>query len=344
MVVRGELRPQGGLDGRGRDRGLLQHLVFVRMPVGYREAMKAFVKPDPAASIVEPAEVDIPRVGDGDVLVRMRAVGVGIHDSYFLPPGVGHPYPIGIEGAGIVEAVGSNVADHRPGDRIAFVSSMQPKGGTWAEYAVVSADSLILPMPAGLDFVEAAALPVAGNTVLRAVAALGDLPGDASVFIAGGSGAIGTLAIQIARRRGWRVGASASARNHDYMRSLGAQLSVDYRERQWPDEVRRWMPGGVDAAVAVQPGTSAESMRVVKDGGSVITVSGDTVAPERGIRVAMVAYEADVRDELTRLMTDVVEQKLHLEIERVYPFEDAAEALARVQTRHVRGKLVLRID
>lgn len=77
---------------------------------------------------------------------------------------------------------------------------MQAKGGTWAEYAVVDTRSLILPMPAELDFVEAAALPVAGNTVLRAISALGELPDGAAVFVAGGSGAIGTLAIQLAHR------------------------------------------------------------------------------------------------------------------------------------------------
>ncbi|HET6672321.1 MAG TPA: NADP-dependent oxidoreductase [Agromyces sp.] len=305
--------------------------------------MRAFVKPDPAASFIRSAEVHVPRMGAGELLVRLEAVGVGIHDSYFLPPDASYPFPIGIEGAGIVEEVGSGVVEYRPGDRIAFVSSMQPKGGTWAEYAVVDARSLILPMPAELDFVEAAALPVAGNTVLRAFTALGDMPDGASIFIAGGSGAIGTLAIQVARRRGWRVAASASAHNHDYLRSLGAEMPVDYHNSRWPDEIRRWIPDGVDAAIAVQPGTSDESMRVVKDGGSVITISGDTVTPERGIRVDMVAYGKDVRDELIDLMADVVTKKLHLEIERIYPFDQAAEALSRVQSRHVRGKLVLRI-
>lgn len=310
--------------------------------------MRAFVKSDAAASIISPAEVAVPAIGDDELLVRLRAIGVGVHDSYFLPADAHYPYPIGIEGAGIVEAVGGapvdhRPADHRPGDRIAFISSLQPKGGTWAEYAVVDAQSLILPIPDELEFTAAAALPVAGNTALRALAALGVLPDEASVFIAGGSGAIGTLAIQIARRRGWRVGASASPHNHDYLRALGAEIAVDYHHRQWPDEVRRWMPDGVDGALAVQPGTTADAMRVVKNGGSAITISGDTVVPERGVRVAMVDYQADVRDPLTRLMTEVGRKEVHLEIERVYAFGEAAEALARVQTRHVRGKLVLRM-
>ncbi|MPV50270.1 zinc-binding dehydrogenase [Pseudactinotalea sp. HY160] len=305
--------------------------------------MKAFVLSDPAAGLIRPAEVPVPRVGEGELLVRLRAVGVGIHDSSFLPAAAGPDYPIGIEGAGIVEAVGGGVSGYGAGDRIAFVSSMQPKGGTWAEYAVVDAQSLILPIPAGLDFARAAALPVAGNTALRAFAALGAMPERASIFVAGGSGAIGTLAIQLAHRRGRRVGASASARNHQYLRSLGAEHVVDYHDGGWVEEVRRWVGGGIDAAIAVQPGTSAEAMRVVADGGRLVTVSGDEVMPERGIAVTMVDYRAQVRADLIRLMADVVANEVHVEIERVYPFDDAAEALARVRTRHARGKLVLRL-
>lgn len=310
----------------------------------YGDGVRAFVKTDASGSNFELADVEVPAIDADQLLVRLHAVGVGIHDSYFMPEAVSYPYPIGIEGAGVVQAVGSGVTGHRAGDRVAFISSMQTKGGTWAEFAVVDSSSSVRRMPAALDFTEAAALPVAGGTSLRALAALHHIPFGASLFIAGGSGAIGSLTIQIARQRGWRVGASASARNHDYMRSLGAEVAVDYHDERWAAEIRRWQPEGVDAAIAVQPETTAESMRIVRDGGTVITISGDRVTPERGIHVKMVGHEPDVRDELSQLLTDVSEKKVHLELEQVYPFAAAAEALARVQTRHVRGKLVLRLD
>ncbi|ASK65909.1 quinone oxidoreductase [Brachybacterium avium] len=220
---------------------------------------------------------------------------------------------------------------------------MQPKGGTWAEFAVVDAHSLILPLPDGLDMEQAAALPVAGNTVLRALAPLGDLPAGATLFIAGGAGAIGTLAVQVARRRGWRVAASASAHNHEYLRSLGAEMTVDYHDDGWIEEIRGWAPHGVDAALAVHPGTSADALRVVADNGSVITISGDSEPSERGITLSMIDYAADVRGELLAMMEGVVSGAVHLEIEHVHPFAEAAEALDRVRTRHVRGKLVLRL-
>lgn len=305
--------------------------------------MLAYVTPDPAAGTIEAAELPIPEVGAGELLVRMRAIGVGIHDSYFLPSGAAFPFVIGIEGAGVVEQVGSDVTGHAVGDAIAFVSSMQPKGGTWAEYAVVDAGSLIIPVSDDLGFVRAAALPVIGNTVLRAFAAIGDLPEGAVIFVAGGSGAIGSLAVQLARRRGWRVAASASAANHDYLRSLGVEATFDYRDGTWTEQVRAWLPEGVHAALAVQPGTTGETVEVVRDGGCAITISGDSVTSERDVRVAMIDYAADVRDDLARLVADVASGELHLEVERVYPFADADEALARVQTRHVRGKLVIEL-
>lgn len=305
--------------------------------------MKAFVSPHPGAPTIELADVPVPGIDDNELLVRVKAVGVGIHDSYFLPSDAQYPFPIGIEAAGVIEEIGSAVAGYLPGDRIAFVSSMQPKGGTWAEFVAVNTESLITAIPDGLDFLEAAAVPVAGNTILKAFHALEAVPAGGSLFIAGGSGAIGTLAIQLARRRGWRIGASASEANHDYMISFGVEKAVDYRDPNWARHVLQWMPGGVDAVVAVQPGTSSESLPVVKDDGTLISISGDPVASERGIRMEGISYQADIRADLTQLFADIDEGEIRVELERVYPFEEAPAALAKVQTRRARGKLVLQL-
>lgn len=153
--------------------------------------MKAFVIPHPGAHVVELAEVPVPKIDADELLVRVRAVGVGIHDSYFLPNDAKYPFPIGIEAAGVIEEIGSEVRGHRPEERIAFVSSMQPKGGTWAEYVAVKATSLIMPIPTGLGFVEAAAIPVAGNTALKALGALATAPvdGRSSLLVARGRSA-----------------------------------------------------------------------------------------------------------------------------------------------------------
>lgn len=305
--------------------------------------MRAFVLPWAGAGPIELAEVPQPLIDADELLVQVKAVGVGIHDSYFLPQDASYPFPIGIEAAGIVVEAGSDTAGFQPGDRIAFISSMQPKGGTWAEFAAVRADSLIILIPPGVDYLHAAAIPVAGNTVLRALHALTEIPSGGSLFIAGGSGAIGTLGIQLARQHHWRVGVSASAANHDYLRSLGAEMVVDYHCPDWVEQVRRWMPDGVDAALAVQPGTAAQTLGVVKDGGQLVPISGDTPATERGVRVQGIPYQADVRTEVLQLMADVAAGGIHVELEQVHPFSDAVAALAKVQTRRARGKTVLEL-
>lgn len=306
--------------------------------------MKAFVIPLPGAHTVELAEVPVPKIDEDELLVRVHAVGVGIHDSYFLRGDAQYPYPIGIEAAGMIEQTGSNVSGYQPGERITFVSPMQPKGGTWAEFVAINVGSLIIPIPDGVDFLEAAAVPVAGNTILRAFGALAAMPTGGKLFIAGGSGAIGTLAIQIARRRGWCVGASASESNHAYMLSLGAEKTVDYNNPNWTQQILQWMRGGVDAVIAVQPGTSSDSLAVVKDGGSIVSISGDDLVSERGVQMNAIPYQVDIRDELVQLMTDIAAGELRVELERVFPFEHALTALAKVQTRRARGKLVLQLE
>ena len=208
---------------------------------------------------------------------------------------------------------------------------------------MVGADSLIVPIPEGMSFEQAGAVPVAGNTTLRALYSLPPIASGGSIFVAGGSGAIGTFALQLARARGWRVAASASPPNHDYLRSLGAELAVDYRDPSWVEQVLRWRPDGVDGALAVQPQTTEGSASTVQPGGTVVTVSGDRAAPP-GVRVTGLAYQVDVREELIALMDDIVAGDIQLVIEKVYPFGDALSALGKTQTRHARGKLVLTLD
>ncbi|MCC6312916.1 MAG: NADP-dependent oxidoreductase [Thermomicrobiales bacterium] len=302
--------------------------------------MQAFVKQSSAPNDVAIRHMPTPSVGERELLVRVQAIGVGIHDGYFHPPIGESPYVIGIEAAGVVTEVGSEVANYDVGERIAFVSAMQPKGGTWAEYAVVADEAPIVRLPEGMPFTQAAAVPVAGSTILRALHAL-DLQPDESVFIAGASGAIGTLAIQLADARGCHVVASASKKNHDYMIGLGARKTVDYHDSDWPEHVRQWFPTGVDAAIAIQPGTGSSSMAVVRDGGRVVPISGDQFATERGIALRQLPFLLDVHTELVDLMNQIAAGGVRMTIENVYPFARGLEALQKASARHARGKSVL---
>lgn len=287
-------------------------------------------------------EIPIPSIDPEEVLVRVKAIGVGLHDRWFMPQDARFPYPIGIEASGVIEAVGSAVPGFHVGERVMFTSTMQPKGGVWAEYAAVASRG-VLQMPDELDFVRAAALPVAGGTALDGMRLL-DLSSGDTVFMAGASGAIGTITIQLAAALGSRVAASASPQNHEYMKGLGAELTVDYHDPAWPDQVREWSPGGVDAALAIQPGTGVECLRIVRDGGKIVTVSGDKMTTERGIEIQQVAGGGGRQQALADLAAKVASGDIHVEIEKVYPFEQGVRALEKTETRRARGKVVVLVE
>lgn len=302
--------------------------------------MKAFAKTSAQSTAIELIEMPLPKISNQEMLVKVQAIGVGIHDEYFLPVHVDYPYVVGIEAAGVIEKTESRVTKYKIGQRIAFISAMQPKGGTWAEYAAVAESSLILPMPAQISFEQGSALMVAGNTALKALA-IADLKPSDTLFIAGGSGAIGTLLVQIAKSRGYKVATSASTKNHDYMKSLGADKTVDYHDSDWQQQIKDWLPEGVDGAIAIHPGTANESQSVVKDSGVIVAVSGDQFKPERNIRLQQVNSAGDVTADLAKLLDQVATDEIKLTIEKVYPFADGLLALEKVKTRHARGKLVL---
>jgi NADPH:quinone reductase-like Zn-dependent oxidoreductase len=304
--------------------------------------MKAYVRQSAESGRVELADVPVPEIDEHEVLVEIRGFGVGVHDRYFIPSDASFPYPIGTEGAGVIAKIGGKVADFRLGDRVILSTSLQPKGGTWAQFTAVPEVSLIR-MPDELDFVRASGIPVAGTSALESMKALDLTEGD-TLFIAGASGAIGTLVIQLAAAHGVRVVGSASSKNHEYMRSLGAEKAVDYSNPDWQEQVRAWMPGGVDAALAIQRGTGVDSMAVVRSGGKVITVSGDSFTPERGITVRQFLHHRETWREVIGLARDIAAGRIQLVIERVYPFDRTIEALEKTETRRARGKIVVSVS
>ena len=303
------------------------------------QKMKAFVRTSLQSQHVELAEVAIPDINDDEALVQVQAFGVGIHDRYFIPPNVAFPYPIGTEGAGIIMKRGSRVSGFHVQDRVILTSAMQPKGGCWAEYVAVAQHALI-PLPPEMDFTAGAVIPVAGGAALESMRSLALQAGD-TLFVAGASGAVGTVVIQLAAARGVRVVGSASPKNLDYMRSLGAETAVSYTDPTWKQQVRQWQPGGVSAALAIQPGTIEDSMDVVQDGGKVVAVSGDQAPSRRNIAVSHMQHHADTRPLLVQLIADIAVGRIQLVIEHIYPFAQALAALEKTETRHARGKVVV---
>ena len=306
--------------------------------------MKAFVRTSAATQEVELQEVQIPKIQSDEVLIQVEAFGVGIHDRYFIPSDISYPYVIGSEGAGVIKEKGNDVKGFNIGDRVIFTTVLQRQGGSWAEYAVAKQGALI-SLPNNLTAEVGASIPVAGKTALECMRELNLNNGD-SLFIAGASGAIGTLVIQLAKAKGIRISASASPKNHDYMKSLGAEHTVDYKDPDWVMKVKEWSNGGVDKALAIQPGTGIESVQTVKDKGELITVSGDhsAVTPQSDIEIRQMGHQLFTNEEMIELIDKISDDKIKVVIEKEYPFENALDALKKTETRRARGKLVVRVD
>ncbi len=308
------------------------------------KTMKAYVRTNSDNQEVKQLDVPIPQVNSDEVLIKVKAFGVGIHDRYFIPSDALFPYVIGSEGSGVIEKLGADVLGYKMGDKVIFSTVLQPQGGSWAEYGISKYKSLI-PLPDKMTFAQGATVPVAGKTALECMRSLKLEKGD-SLFIAGASGAIGTLVIQLAAKKGIRVATSASQKNHEYMTSLGAVKTVDYHEPNWKKEIKAWSNGGVDGALAIQPGTGEGSIQVVKDGGRLVTVSGDnmSVIPERYIDVQQMGHHDDMDQKMHQFISDVSEGNIKIVIEKEYSFSEALDALEKTETRHARGKSVVILD
>jgi NADPH2:quinone reductase len=286
-------------------------------------------------------DVPTPDPGPGEVRVAVRAIGVNPIDWKLYSGALGRDPQslggIGFELAGVVDAVGDGVTDWSVGDE---VIAAQVPGNGYTDAAVVPAAGLVAK-PQGLSWELAASVPVAGGTAVHAVEAAKVAEGT-TVLVHGGAGGVGGLVVQLARRRGARVIATASERNHDYLRSLGAE-PVTYGDGLL-DRVRALAPDGVDAVIDTVGSDEA------------IDVSLALVDPERVVSTAGYARRDDgiyliggggdpgteIRDagrpEVARLLAS---GELTLPIQQTYALEDTAEAHRAGLTGHTRGKLVV---
>ncbi len=304
--------------------------------------MKAFVRTNKDSLEVKLKEVNLPELQPDEALIKVGAFGVGIHDRYYIPQDVNFPYIIGSEGAGTITELGIKADNFKQGDRVIFTTIFQPQGGCWAEYTTTK-EAALIPLPDSLTLAQGATIPIAGKTALECIRALNLKKGD-SLFIAGSSGAIGTLVIQLAAKEGIRVAASASEKNQDYMQSLGAEKTVDYNNPEWKEQIIKWSDGGVTAALAIQPGTGKDSIKTVQPGGKLITVSGDNdqIQKERGIVPEQMEHSYKTQQKVIDLIDAISNGEIKIVIEKEYPFEQAIEALKKTETRHAKGKLIVK--
>lgn len=292
--------------------------------------------------------VDEPKVAPDSVLISVEAAGVNPVDwkiregrlAAALP--AFFPLVLGWDAAGTVERVGPAVTAFAPGDRVmAYCRKHTLSEGTYAELVSVP-ESFVAPVPDGVEAEQAAALPLAGLTARQCLDAAGVGEG-ATVLVHAAAGGVGHLACQLAVVRGARVIGTASAANHDFLGSLGVDEPLDYRDTDLAEAVREAHPDGVDA-VLDSVGAHEQSLRMLREGGTLVSIAGPTdpaACAERGVAGAYV-FVRQRGDQLAELGQLLGEGSLRVEIDEALELERAARAHERSEQGHVRGKLVLR--
>ena len=311
--------------------------------------------------VVAVEQVARPQAGPGELLIQVHASDVSVADHRMrardLPPGfalvgpflLGFRAPrrpvLGMEVAGVVEAVGSGVTTVRPGDRVAAATGAH--FGGHAEYAVVRADArgAVAHVPDGLTFEDAVALVFGGHTALPFLRG-GRVGAGSEVLVNGASGAVGVMAVQLAKHLGARVTGVCSARNAELVLGLGADAVVDYETEDFTQRGETY-----DAVVeCVGNAPFRRARRVIRPGGAMLAVVGsfgDLLAARwnqarTGIRVVTGDLGA-TSDDVALLMRLASEGTIRPVVDRTYDLDEIVEAHRYVDTGRKRGAVVLRV-
>jgi len=296
-----------------------------------------------APEVLKFEEIPRPEPKENEALVRVIASGVNPADpltlsgKYAREFGTHLPLIPGYDIAGIVEKTGANITKLKIGEAVYGYPTF---GGGWADYVTVK-EYEVAAKPKSLNFVEAAAVPMGALTAWQALVDTAHLHPGQTILIHGGSGGVGSFAVQIAKARGARVIATASTANQDLLKQLGADAAIDYTKTRFEDVVK-----DVDAVLdPVGKETLARSYGVVKKGGIVMSLVARPDPAEfqkRGIRGAGISVHPDAADlaEIARLFDAGNIKPI---VTQVLPLSNAIAAQEQAATHHTRGKVVLRV-
>ena len=290
---------------------------------------------------------DTPRPApkDDEVLVKVVAAGVNPVDTY-IRQGMrtkkgsdNGPMIIGYDIAGVIDKAGTGIKTYKAGDAV-YAYLPVSRGGGYAEFAIAKEDEMSLK-PKNIDFEKAAAVPLAATTAWQALIDVAKLEPGQTVLIHGGSGGVGCFAVQIAKARGAKVIATASTANQDLLKQLGVDQPIDYTKTKFEEVVKE-----VDVVLnCVRGDTLPPSYGVVKKDGIIVSITDEPDMAEcakhgiRGSRV-MAHPDAKVLEELTKL---IEANKITPIVSQSFPLMEVAKAHQQVETRHTRGKIVLKI-
>lgn len=291
-------------------------------------------------------DAPMPKLRSGDVLVRVRATGITPaeltwDETYQHADGTPRiPGIPGHEPSGVIEQTAPDVADFQAGDEVYGLADF-PRDGAAAEFAAVRAGNLALK-PRSITNVQAAALPLSALTAWQALFEHAQLAAGQSVLVHGGAGGVGTLAVQLARWRGARVAATASARDTALLSNLGADEVIDYHATRFEDVVR-----DIDVVLDTIGGETRErSWRVLRKGGVLVTLVSPVppdVAEQHGVRGMFFIVRGN-RKQLDQITGLVDTGKLKPVLSEVFPLARAREAFEQGAAGHGPGKIVLQMD
>src|SRR5580692_3205058 len=317
---------------------------------------------------MELREVPEPTAADTEVLIRVEAAGLNPVDSKMQVAGAQFVWPLdlprvaGSELSGVVEDLGRHVTRFKAGDRV-FARVDHQKLGAYATYCAVAED-LVAHMPDSLGFEDAAGLPLAGVTALQGLRQMGVTPGQ-RVFISGGAGGVGTLAIQLAVQMGAEVATTASEKGEKLVRSLGAESVIDYHKQKFRDVLSDY-----DGAFLLTRGRDLiDACSILKRGGNVVSIThiDSTTAREdlsagpvliaaawlantkirRQTRRAGISYRSLLMrpsgEDLGVLADMVGRDQLKPITDRVFPFERMSDAFTYLEQGHAKGKIIVRL-
>ena len=316
--------------------------------------MRAMVTPQFGGSyLFEEQEVERPRPGAGEVLVRVVAAGTNPVDAKFRAAGdsIGLEAPIvlGADISGVVEEVGAGVTDLAPGDEVYYTPEVFGPGsnGAYAEYHAAKAD-IVAKKPTSLSHEEAAAVPLAGGTAYEAIVRRICLRVGETILIHGGAGGVGSFAVQIAKAAGARVLATARSDNQEILKELGADVTIDYA-RQDAAEVALEDSGGegVDAVFdGVGGATIVDSIPATRPFGRLATIlgaQGDLTPHYQKNQTLYGVFLTRERARLEEIGVLFERGQVRPLVAEVLPLEEVGKAHERLDSGHGRGKVVLRV-
>lgn len=301
---------------------------------------------------IHPSRLPTPEPRANEVQIAIEYAAVNPVDwkicyGYFVKR-MPHIFPIilGWDAAGKISKVGKDVKDFNVGDAVfAYCKKQIIQWGTFAEFVCVEAANAA-KIPSNINFAEAAAIPLTSLTAWQALFEAGHLQKGQKVLIQAGAGGVGGMAIQFAKTKGAYVFTTASKNHHDYVKKLGADVAIDYHEDSVIDKIREKAPEGVDLVLDTIGGkTLVESAQIVKKEGflvSIIEPPDEAKLQRKDLHLGYVFVRSDGKQlkEIADLLQSKIVKPPQIEI---MPLRDVREALTKLRTGHVLGKIVLKI-